>query len=195
VRKATERGDFDDAATHALRGYGGEIYSVLVGLIRDRDLADEAFSLFSENLWRKLRDFEWGCSLRTWAYVVARNAALRVRRDSQRRARRAQPASDSALERIVQQVRTETLSVLRTERKTKLRALRDSLPPDDQLLLVLRLDRGLAWNDLVRVMQGADAVADVELARESARLRKRFQLVKEKLVERARREGLVVPKA
>jgi RNA polymerase sigma-70 factor (ECF subfamily) len=62
------------------------------------------------------------------------------------------------------------------------------------MLLVLRVDRRLDWNELARVLgeAGHDACVDpVSLARESARLRKRFQLVKNKLRELARREGLL----
>jgi RNA polymerase sigma-70 factor, ECF subfamily len=191
VRALFDREDFDGAATVALKGYGVEIYSVLVAILRDRTAADDAFSIFSERLWRGLRDFEWACSVRTWAYAIARNAAFRHQRDSQRRARRAVPASDSALERIVAKVRTETLSFLRTERKSRLRALRDSLPPDDQLLVVLRVDRGLAWNDLARVMSSEEELGPEDLARTAARLRKRYQLVKERLLDAARREGLL----
>jgi RNA polymerase sigma-70 factor (ECF subfamily) len=57
---------------------------------------------------------------------------------------------------------------------------------------VLRLDRGLEWKELARVMLGAEAGLDEEvLRREAQRLRKRYQLLKEKLVEAGRRHGLV----
>ena len=73
-------------------------------------------------------------------------------------------------------------------------ALRDGLPDEDRMLLVLRVDRGLAWNDLARILseeEGDRATDDASLAKEAARLRKRFQLVKERLREMAKREGLL----
>jgi RNA polymerase sigma-70 factor (ECF subfamily) len=75
--------------------------------------------------------------------------------------------------------------------------LREALPPEEQALLMLRVDRELAWNDLAHVLAD-DAAAPLEgkaLAREAARLRKRFQVVKEKLYDAARRDGLVTPRS
>jgi RNA polymerase sigma-70 factor, ECF subfamily len=59
---------------------------------------------------------------------------------------------------------------------------------------VLRIDRGLSWSDLARVLHEGEedaALDDEALAREAARLRKRFQLVKDKLREMAKKEGLL----
>jgi RNA polymerase sigma-70 factor (ECF subfamily) len=89
-------------------------------------------------------------------------------------------------------VRTETLPFLRTQTKTRLQALRDELPEEDRMILVLRVDRRLEWTELGRVLAGEDEPLDEAAAvREAARLRKRFQLVKERLREMAKREGLI----
>src|SRR5262249_48514473 len=89
-------------------------------------------------------------------------------------------------------VRTETAPYLRTEVKDKLAEIRASLPPEDELLLVLRVDKRLEWKDIARVLRGGDVPADdTVLARESQRLRKRFQHLKDRLMELGRREGLV----
>ena len=71
--------------------------------------------------------------------------------------------------------------------------LRASLDVEDQELLMLRVDRSLPWDALVVVLRGEDEAplsAD-EQKRQTARLRKRFQLLKDKLRELARREGLL----
>ena len=91
--------------------------------------------------------------------------------------------ASSQVSAIAEQVRSET--------RTALARLRDELPEEDRELLVLRIDRGLAWEELARVLLGADVVSDAALVRESARLRKRFQLVKERLRERARALGIL----
>jgi RNA polymerase sigma-70 factor (ECF subfamily) len=101
---------------------------------------------------------------------------------------------DDAFDSLVRSVRVSTAAFLRTEAKTKLQALRDALPEDDRLLLTLRVDRRLEWSDLARVFHdGEDGPAlDGEVVkREAARLRKRYQIVKDRLREAARREGLV----
>ena len=73
-----------------------------------------------------------------------------------------------------------------------MRALREQLEPDDQMLLVLRVDRGMEFRDIAVALAEADAPLDAEtLEREAARLRKRFERVKERLRELARSEGLI----
>lgn len=191
VRARCEKGDYDGAATAALRAYGGEIFGFLLAIQRDEALASEAFSAFSEGLWRGLRNFEWGATLRTWAYGIARNVARGARRDARRREKRGARLGVSALEDVAAAVRTETLSFLRTEKRTRLQELRDALDPEDRALLVLRIDRALPWNELARVLCERDEPIDeAAAAREAARLRKRFQHLKEQLREAAKREGL-----
>jgi RNA polymerase sigma-70 factor (ECF subfamily) len=191
VLAALGRGDRDAATTAALRAYGGEVFSFLAALHPGEDDAGDAYSLFCEGLWASFERFERSCSVRTWAYAIARRSSLRVRRDGRRRAARqmAIPESSSAFA-LAAQVRSETASWLATRTRTRIAELRASLPEEDQALLMLRVDRGLAWSDLARVLS-EEPLDDAALRRVSARLRKRFQLVRERLAEMGRREGLV----
>jgi len=195
VRRLAEGGDQRAAATAALRGYGPEIFGFLMAVHRDESNAGDVFSMFSEDLWRSLAGFAWSCSLRTWAYTLARNASYRFRKRARRSGGNVPLSADGAGE-IAAQVRTATLSYLRTEQKDRFTALRESLPAEEQMLLILRVDRGLAWEELARVMHDPEEgeLDDEALKRESARLRKRFQLVKEKLVTMGKRAGLIKPK-
>jgi RNA polymerase sigma-70 factor (ECF subfamily) len=193
IRRRIDEGDIAGAATLAIRGYGAEIYGFLITFHRDEEDAAEVFSIFSERLWRDLPTFRGDCAMRTWAYMLARHSALNHRRDRRRRERRqvAWPEG-SALSGIVDQVRSETASYLRSERRARFAALRESLPREDQMLLVLRVDRGLAWSDLARVLrEDAGPLGEDGLKREAARLRKRFQLLKERLLELGRQAGVV----
>jgi RNA polymerase sigma-70 factor (ECF subfamily) len=192
VRTHCDAHDQAAAATAALRGYGGELLGFLMAVHRDEAEAEEVFSLVTEAIWSGLPKFAWSSTLRTWAYAVARNVSRTYKRDTARRGRRLSPASESALQAVAEEVRTQTLSFLRTEKRSRLEGLRDSLAPDDRMLLVLRVDRKLAWRDLARILAADEAPTDdVALAREAARLRKRFQLVKERLRTQAKREGLI----
>jgi RNA polymerase sigma-70 factor (ECF subfamily) len=79
-------------------------------------------------------------------------------------------------------VRSRTAEYLRSETKDKVDAIRAKLAPDDQSLLVLRVNRGLGWNDIARALAEPDEVlADKELVRRAAALRKRFQRLKDEL--------------
>lgn len=193
IRHHLERGEHATAAGLAVRGHGAEIFGFLRALHRDEDDAAEVFAHFSERLVRDLPTFRWGSSFRTWAYALARHASLNYRRDAGRRDRKQRPLPEgSELSAIVEQARSETASYLRTERRARFTALRESLPPEDQELLVLRVDRGLSWNDLALVLHGeASTPTEDGLKREAARLRKRFQLLKARLLALGREAGVI----
>jgi hypothetical protein len=52
------------------------------------------------------------------------------------------------------------------------------------MLLVLRIDRRLAWDDVARVFAGPGA-SSAEIKKHSAALRKRFERIKAELKKRA----------
>lgn len=191
LRARVDGGDLVGAVSDVIRRFGPEILGLLVALHGDEDEAGDAFSDFTERLWTSLPRFEWRCSVRTWSYVLARRASRDVRRAELRRKRRLVPLSRAPeVDALAARVRTQTMSMLRTETKDELVRLRDELPEHDQLLLVLRVDRHLAWDDLARVF--LDDEDPVAVTREAARLRKRFQLVKERLVATAKRKGILL---
>ncbi|MBL8743041.1 MAG: hypothetical protein JNK04_18155 [Myxococcales bacterium] len=75
---------------------------------------------------------------------------------------------------------------------TKLAELRASLPEQERELLILRIDRRLAWQDLARVLaEDGELDTDVELKKRAARLRKQFQALKERLRTAAKHRGLL----
>jgi RNA polymerase sigma-70 factor, ECF subfamily len=184
VRELCDAGEHARAATVALRGYGPELYSFLAAL---HDDADDVFAEVSTKLWRGLPAFAWQSSLRTWAYAIARNTSLSARG----RLRRDVPLDEaSEAFRVAKEIRTATQPYLRTDFKDKFAALRATLPVEDRELLILRIDRELDWKELAQTL--ADAELDrAALDREAARLRKRFQALKEKLLELGRQHGLV----
>jgi RNA polymerase sigma-70 factor (ECF subfamily) len=192
VRALLRSGDAKGAAERAIRGHGPEILGFLTATLRNEADADDIFSLWAERVLRGLPGFAWECSLRTWSYRVARNAAINFRRDARGRRARELPLQDDAsiASELAAAVRSETRPYLRTEAKNKLAALRDKLSPEDRDILILRVDKGLAWRDLGRVMLG-EAQADEEtLHRETQRLRKRFQLLSKRLVALGKEAGL-----
>ena len=183
IRSAWDSGNLAAATTEALRLYGPEVLGFLVAVHREESAADEAFSIFTERLGRGIARFGWKSSVRTWLYILARNASSdELRAKARDRRRRASP-EEAPISQIAARVRTETLSILRTAKRNAISQLRDELPQEDRMLLVLRVDRDLAWIEIARVF-GAES--DEDVTRESARLRKRFQLVKLRLHARAR---------
>ena len=185
IRERWDAGDLGQAAEAAIRGYGPEIYGFLCAFHRDEEDATEVWSRVTEKLWSGLERFAWESSFRTWIYAIARNVSIRYREEKRRRAAHHAPLQTN--DDAAAPVRTDTQSWLRTSHKDRFAALREALPEDDRMLLVLRVDKDLAWNDLARVMHEGDGPLDGKaLEREAARLRKRFQLVKERLLEMTR---------
>jgi RNA polymerase sigma-70 factor (ECF subfamily) len=190
VRSLCTAGNHEQATTTALEGYGPEILGFLINILGTEDDASQTFSLFCEDLWRGLPGFAWRASLRTWAYTLARHAAHR-HRTAQPRAERQVPLSSSPVLEMAEKVRTSTLPHQRSAVKNEIARLREGLPEEDRALLVLRLDRQLAWDEIAEVMMAEENPSAASVSRESARLRKRFQLLKEKLREQAVATGLL----
>lgn len=182
IREAAQASRWSDAVTIALREYGDELLGYLVAMTRSETDAGDAFSIFAEDLWKGLPKFRWECMFRTWAYGLARHAVARIKRDPHRR--RARPLDDAHVEALVAELRSRTATFLRTETKDKIARLRAALEPDDQSLLILRINRGLAWRDIARVLAPPDD-PDADLDKLAASLRKRFERLKTELKARA----------
>jgi RNA polymerase sigma-70 factor (ECF subfamily) len=178
-----ERGEIEAAATLAIRALGPEVLGYLTALVHDASEASEVFSQFAEDLWRGLAGFRGESSLRTWAYRLARHAALRQARDPFRR--RGERLGTSRASALAGSIVAST--VVRDEwRAQQLARLRRQLAEDEQTLLILRVDRGLSWGEVADVLAGEDGARPDEPA-----LRKRFERLKDKLARAAREEGLI----
>jgi RNA polymerase sigma-70 factor, ECF subfamily len=180
VLDALAQGRVDDATTDVIKTYGPEVYTLLVSVHKRREDADDVFSMFCEKLWKGLRGFQGRASVRTWVYTIAWSASSTFH--THKATRREDPITDAVLAELVARVRTETLSRMRAP-ESRLRTLRQSLPLEDQTLLVLRVERELSFRELAIVMNADAALAEHALEREAARLRKRYQLVKTRLRE------------
>jgi RNA polymerase sigma-70 factor (ECF subfamily) len=187
VRALAERGDVNGAVTLAIQHYGDEVYSFLIARLRDDDIASDIFAQTCADLLTSLPTFQWRCTLRTWCYRLARAAATRYLRSPGNRPDRR--VALSHISEAVDRVRSRTQLHLRSEVKDGLARLRDQLEPDEQQLLMLRIDRNLGWTEIAEIIDDDDDPK--VLARASARLRQQFQTLKARLRELAIAEGLL----
>jgi len=180
VDAAQTAGEAHQAVAFLVEGYGPELLSFLAASLPDRDVAADVFSQACEDLLRTFAVFRHQCSYRTWVYALARTAMRRHFDDLH--VRRREPLV-SSLE-LEAARRSTTAAFLKSEWKDRFRALRDTLSPEDRALLVLRVDRDMAWGDIVTVWneQAATPVT-------SASLRKRFERIKLVLREHATTAG------
>ncbi len=193
VRESCQRKDFDEATRLCIKGLGAEIIGFLDARLHSLSDAEEVFSLFAEDLWRGLPKFQWRSTVRVWAYSLAITAANRYLSAPQRRRSRNLTLSRvESLQKAVDRVRTTTVAYLKTQTKTRMQALREMLPQEDQTLLILRIDRGFSWRDLARAMSSEGVLnSDEAVSRSAARLRKRFERIKERLRELAVQQGVI----
>lgn len=180
VQALLERGDLEGAATAALGDLGPAVFGYLCSLA-DEDDARDVFSIFSEDLWRGLPGFRRECSLRAWAYRLAWHALARFHRDPFRR--RGVRLPSEAASRLAASIAAS--SQMPGSRRDRLRTLRASLDPEDQTLLVLRVDKELEWEDVAAVLSADGRPVT------AAALRKRFERLKDELARRAREQGLL----
>ena len=191
IRAAFDRRDVKAAVASALSTYEPEILGYLLAVLRDEQRAEDVYSDFAEDVVRGMPAFRFLSSVRTWMYTLARHACSRHLARERRRRTIGLSSAPEALN-VVAHARTPTPPHARTGAREGIERLRKSLRPDDQTLLILRVDRDMAWLDIARVLAGPDAAIDEgELRARSAKLRKRFERLKERLRAMAHEEHIL----
>lgn len=178
-----DAGDHAAAATAALHGLGPQILGYLGATLRNDDAANDVFGHFCEELWKSIASFRRESSFKTWAYKLVMHSIGRYRRDGFRR--RGELLGSREASAIAEQIRSSTAPFKRTAVKDGIARLRESLEPDEQTLLFLRVDQGLSWNDVAAVMSEEGERVEVPA------LRKRFERAKARLRKLAEEQGLL----
>lgn len=175
-----DAGRASSALALAVEQLGPSVFAFLRSALGDDELALEAFSMACEDLVRTIAAYRRECSIRTWFFAVARNAARHARM-------RGQPLHErlSNAPELEAAVRTVTAPHQRTDWKDRLRALREKLSADDQLLLALRLDSELSWSEVARIF----FAPEVPSVGSEPVLRKRFERIKTLLKREAQAAG------
>ncbi len=115
---------------------------------------------------------------------LAWNAAQQFWRDPFRRHVRRLATSEYSL--LADSLRASSLRRDPDAAADRLASLRESLEPEEQTLLILRVDRGLSWKEIATVLaESEDAPPD------AVALRKRFERLKERLLRLAKKEGVL----
>lgn len=193
VRALLAAGRHREALTRTLEAYGRELMGFIVPFFKAKHDAEDVFAILSERLWDSFlsSSFRWHCSLRTWTYVIARNETARFRTGERRRGAGRVPLSEIA-DIIAIATTKARVADTSSERREKFARLRAELTPDEQALLTLRVDRELSWDDVALAFMADSGACDEEARkREAARLRKRYELIRKRLAQRVREEGLL----
>jgi RNA polymerase sigma-70 factor (ECF subfamily) len=191
IRRHHERSELKEAATAAIEGFGPEILGFLVAVVRDKALAGEVFAQFCEELWSRLAAFHWKASFRPWLYGLAWIAWQRLRREPHFRKTISLP-EEPEITAAEERVRTVELARSESALDEGVARLRQSLDPEDQALLILRVDRRMSWEEIATVMISSEEASDVAaLDRKAAFVQERFSLVTTNLKQLAREKQLI----
>lgn len=182
IMELVDSGEFERATETVIDAYGSELYNYIRKLCGDPHLADDAFQSFSIDLWEGLESFEGRSSIETWAYTVARNAAYQLMRKQGRKKER--PLYTDEQRRLAERwTRSATKNWEKTEAKHWLWEIVEEFGSEARELFVLRIGNQKSWREIAEIVEDDD-LEGKELSRASARLRKRYQRLKEKLRKR-----------
>lgn len=178
IKAMLEAGDLDDAVAEILRVYGMRIFRMMMGVLHDETMAQEVYQDFSISLWKSLETFRGESRVYTWSYTIAKRAIGQKLRGRSGREVRLHTHQE---EQIQQWTRTATADWRKTEARDRFQKMCEDLDHDERTLVMLRIGEEMGWNDIAQVMNEGDPLEGDELKNTSARLRKQFQRVKEKL--------------
>jgi RNA polymerase sigma-70 factor (ECF subfamily) len=178
VRDLVTSGRMREAGEVLLSRLSPELRSFLHLLLGNVALADEAHSGTCERLWRGLDAFRWECPLRSWSYIVARREANRCR---MRHARASAHETTLSKADQVAASRTSGTGKVSTGSADRIESMRASLSDEDRDLVVLRVERELAWKEIAAAFLEDDEANAETIAREAARLRQRFHGIRVRL--------------
>jgi RNA polymerase sigma-70 factor (ECF subfamily) len=189
IRELCQSGAVGRAVELTLRRHGLETMRLIASVLHHPDMINDAFSLFCENLLKGLPNFRWESALRTWTYRLARNACYHLLKAS---SRRETPFNSVSIPDEAQRDRSHTPPWQQTSVKERFRRLRENLPPEERMLLLLRVDQQMPWSEVARVMwDEEEPPSSEELSRRATTLRQHFQRIKARLRELALQEGLI----
>jgi DNA-directed RNA polymerase specialized sigma24 family protein len=182
-------GDFARATTMALELYGRELSSL------HRRPPRHACRSGRRLQHAHPRHLEWSAELPVLVELSHVGVHARAPRDHSHvkapaERRRVDVSTISPLaERLVIETRAATETWRRTEVKDKVRELRERLSDEEQEILILRVDRAMAFDEIARVLE--PDLPSAELKKRAAALRKRFERIRERLKTWAIEEGLL----
>jgi len=164
-----------------LSRYAAEVRSFLRSRTSSRYSMEEVYSAFSEDVWKGLPQLRSDGHVRSWIYVIARHALSRhVKLKRRWRNRHTFSGVDTAHADLRQSYAT------REGNQSQLAPLLSDLSEADRMLLERRLVQAMAWRDIaLESARAAGNTSEAFVTRESARLRKRYQLLIEALRKQA----------
>jgi RNA polymerase sigma-70 factor, ECF subfamily len=154
---ARARAGDEQATDQLVRRYMGDVYSVTARVLGDPELAQDAAQEALINALRALHTFRGDASFRTWLLRIALNAARTMaRRQFQRR----EVALEAATEIVAEDGGAANDVVMKDEAE-RARNLLAQLPEKQRMAVSLRVNQGLSYQEIGRVLDCTEGAARV----------------------------------
>ena len=179
ISELLDEQQINQAVEEILEFYGPRIFRMMMGVFHNEAIAQDVYQQFSIQLWESLESFRGDSQIYTWTYTLARRAIGQRLRGSKKETRLHTHQRDQL---AAKWTRTATAEWRKTESKDKFQEMVEELDHDERTLVMLRIGEEMSWKEVAQVMQDGDETLEgSELSKESGRLRKKFQRVKDKL--------------
>lgn len=159
------RHEFDDLVAE----HHGRVYSVVMRVVRDPELAADVVQETFIRAWRGLGRFRGDSTIGTWLHRIAVNTALTARR----RAARSRNASLEMVEEVVAEPTVDADPDRRGEvlaLRDRLERALDTLPPGQRAVVILKDVEGWSHAEIAYRLDITEAAAKVRLHRAHRRL-------------------------
>lgn len=180
IQQHLSDGELEQAARQVRGHY--RIDGYLLTVLPDLDEAWEALGVFFEDLWRGPPSLRGKSSFRTWVFRLALLAARQQLRSRDAPGWSQVPRGELATV-LVDEIRSQTI-ICPGPKGDRFAGVVAALDLSDETLVFLRVDRGLSWQEIAEVMSDPGHEVD------AATMRKRYELLKDKLRRLAREHGL-----
>ena len=171
-RVMSRRSSSDPALLAAVYSeHGPGIRRFLQGLLSDRAAADDALQETFARAFRRMDTLQDPERIAPWLFGIARNVALETRKERRRIGRLLDPEAEPREDQEGVDARTPEAELLGREvAGVAVRAL-DRLSADRRAVLMLRVDHGLAYDDIASLMGWTLGKVKIEIHRAREALR------------------------
>jgi RNA polymerase sigma-70 factor (ECF subfamily) len=165
------RGGDPAAQEDLVRRYLADVYALTARMLGDRDLAQDAAQDALVNALNGLSRFRGEASFRTWVLRIAANAARSLMR---KRGRRREVTLELAVDVASREPDAGSEVATRAE-ADRVGRLVDKLPPKQRMAVTLRIQQGLSYEEIGRIMKCSEGAARVNYHLGIKRLKESLQ--------------------
>lgn len=150
IIKKASRGDLD-AFEKIYRTYAGFVFNVSLRVTNNREIAKDVSQEVFLNVHKKLKNFRFDSSLKTWLYRIAMNMAINTAKKEYKIKEKALKAYVEGPTPLWKNNINEHMD--QVDKEQRLNMLLGKLHPEDRACIVLKHIEGLSCQDIADVLK------------------------------------------